>query len=129
MDELIAKISNVAGVGADQARRAISLVLNFVAKEAPQMNLPDLIAKIPGGSALLEEASEAAPEAEGLLGKIGGLLGGLGGEALALADRLKNEAGIELSKAEAVGAEIVSFLETKLGPDVSARIKSVLPGL
>jgi hypothetical protein len=56
------------------------------------------------------------------------MMGGFGGEALALADHLNNEAGIALGKAEAVGAEMLSFFGSKLGPDVTEKIRSVLPG-
>lgn len=99
-----------------------------MAKEAPQLNLPDLVARIPGGAQIMEEASAVGGQAGGLLSRIGGMMGGFGGEALALADHLNNEAGIALGKAEAVGAEILAYFEGKLGPEVTAKIRSVLPG-
>jgi hypothetical protein len=120
MEELVQRVSAAAGVDAETATKAIGLVLAFLKKEGPQLQIGQLIAALPGADELI--ASTASTSGGGIMGIIGG--GGL----MALAGQL-TAAGLDMGQMQAVGKELFAYAREKAGDDVVGEIAASVPGL
>jgi hypothetical protein len=114
MEELIARLTQAAGLDAPTARNAVGIILNFLRKEAPAEHVDQAVAALPG-------AAETAD--------IGGgeLASGSGG-LMALAGQLSS-AGLSMSQMQVVGRELFAYVREKAGEDVVGGLVAAVPGL
>ena len=126
MDELIARVAAAAGLPADQAARAINLVLAFLKKEAPS-EFGELQQFMPEAEQAVTAGEADHPKAGGLMGGLMSMIGG-GGGLMGLASQLT---GIGLSTGEmtSVGREILSFARDRAGDDRVSQVAHAIPGL
>lgn len=124
MEELVTRIAVAAGLDVDTARKAASIVLAFLAKEAPADAMAALFAAVPGAAEAA--ASADASEGGGLLGGLAGMMGG--GGVMALAGRL-NSAGVPMGDLPTLGKEFFAFGRERAGEDTVGAIVGAVPGL
>jgi hypothetical protein len=125
MDQLIARIVGTTGLDAEVVRKAVGLILAYLAKEGPEAEVAQLLAGMPG-------APEAVAAAEnggsgGLAGGLMGMLGGAGG-IMALGSKLM-AAGVPMDQMQSLGHEVLAFGRETAGDDVVADIVAKTPGL
>jgi hypothetical protein len=125
MEELIARLTQAAGIDAATAQNAVRIILNFLRNEAPAEQVDQAVAAIPG--AALAAESEATTGPGGLAAGLGGLMGGAGG-LIALAGQLTS-AGLSMSQMQTVGKELFAYVREKAGEDVVGGIVAAVPGL
>jgi hypothetical protein len=128
MDELIAKLTQAAGIDAATAQKAVGIILNFLRKQAPAEHVDQAVAAIPGAQ---EAADRQALAQEGGIGGaiagLGGLMGGDGG-LMVLAGQLTS-AGLSMGQMQAVGKTLFAHVREKAGEDVVGGIVGAVPGL
>ena len=128
MDELIAKLTQAAGVDEATARNAVGIILNFLKKEAPPEHVDKAIASVPGAEqAAAQQDAPASGLVGGAMAGLGGLMGGAGG-LMALAGQLTG-AGLSMGQMQAVGKELFAHVREKAGEDVVGGIVAAVPGL
>src|SRR6202030_2106023 len=117
MDELIAKLTQAAGIDAATAQKAVGIILNFLRKQAPAEHVDQAVAAIPAAQ---EAADQQALAQEGGIGGaiagLGGLMGGDGG-LMVLAGQLTS-AGLSMGQMQAVGKALFAHVREKAGEDV-----------
>ena len=130
MDELIAKLTQAAGIDAVTAEKAVGVIVNFLRKQAPAEPVQQAMAAIPGAHQAADQQAQAQEQDGGLggaLAGLGGLMGGDGG-LMALAGQLTS-AGLSMGQMEAVGKTLFAHVREKCGEDVVGEIVSAVPGL
>ncbi|MDJ1159417.1 DUF2267 domain-containing protein [Chelatococcus sp. SYSU_G07232] len=126
MDELIARITESAGLDAAVARKAVGIVLAFLQKEGPAAEVGQLVAALPGAEATIAEA-QGGSGGNGLAGMIGGLMGNAGG-IMGLAGQLTS-AGVSMGQMQPLGKALFAYAREKAGEDVVGPIVGAVPGL
>ena len=127
MDELIARVSQAAGVDPQVARQAVGEIFNFLKAEASPEALQELMDKIPGAhdqAASMGEA-EAPLGGGGLMGALGGLMGG---GLMGLAGKL-GSLGLGMGEMQTVGREVLGYARETAGEDKVGEIAAAIPGL
>jgi hypothetical protein len=127
MEELVARLSSLAGIDAATAEKAVAIILAFLEKEGPADAVSKLVDAIPGA----RDAVNATINAEGgggLMGMLGGMLGNMGGGITALGGQLMG-IGLDLGQMQTIGKELFAFASEKAGPEVVGKIVSEVPGL
>ncbi|MBV9517407.1 MAG: DUF2267 domain-containing protein [Hyphomicrobiales bacterium] len=129
MDELIAKLTQAAGIDAVTAEKAVGVIVNFLRKQAPAEPVEQAVAAIPGAKQAADQQGEAQEQGGmgGALAGLGGLMGGDGG-LMALAGQLTS-AGLSMGQMQAVGKTLFAHVREKCGEDVVGEIVSAVPGL
>ncbi|MFI5015089.1 MAG: DUF2267 domain-containing protein [Hyphomicrobiales bacterium] len=128
MDELIAKLTQTAGIDAATAQSAVAIILNFLKREAPAEHVEQAVAAIPGAQQAADQQVRAASGgAGGVMAGLGGLMGGAGG-LMALAGQLTG-AGLSMGQMQVVGKELFAHVREKAGEDVVGGIVAAVPGL
>lgn len=121
MDELIARLTDAAGIDQSTAQKAIEIILGFLKQSGPGDKVQELLAAIPG-------AEDAVADVDG--GRGGGILGGMGGMMGAMgAMNQLSSAGLNTGQVQSVAREIVGFAREKAGDDVVDEVISSIPGL
>ena len=125
MDELIARVAAAAGLPADQAQRAINLVLAFLKREAPS-EFAEMQQHLPGADNAVAAGEADDPKAGGMMGGLLNMIGN--GGLMSLASQLT---GIGLSTGEmtSVGKEIFSFAREREGDERVSQVAHAVPGL
>ncbi|MGL4975682.1 MAG: DUF2267 domain-containing protein [Bosea sp. (in: a-proteobacteria)] len=123
MEELISRITSVAGIDEGLAQKAIGIILGFLQKEGPAAEVGQMMAAMPGAEALIP----AAPASGGLMGMVGGMMGG-GGGVMALGGQLMG-AGLSMGQIQSVSKEMFAFGREKAGEDAMGAIVGAIPGL
>lgn len=123
MEELISRITSVAGIDEGLAQKAIGIILGFLQKEGPAAEVGEMMAAMPGAEALIP----AAPASGGLMGMVGGMMGG-GGGVMALGGQLMG-AGLSMGQIQSVSKEMFAFGREKAGEDAMGAIVGAIPGL
>ena len=126
MEELIAKLTQAAGIDPAKAQTAVAIILNFLKKEAPAEHVDQAVAAIPGAEEAAAQQAGAS-SGGGLMAGLGGLMGGAGG-LMALAGQLTS-AGLSMGQMQAVGKELFAHVREKAGDDVVGGIVAAVPGL
>jgi hypothetical protein len=126
MEEIISRVAAAAGIDNDTAKSAVAEILAFVKKEAPEGPVGEMLAKIPGGEALVASVANEGGGG-GLMGALGGLMGG-GGGLMALAGKLTG-LGLGMGEMQSVGKEVFAYAREKAGEDVVGQIAGAIPGL
>jgi len=131
MDNLIARVATAADITPDTARQAISLIVDFIEREAPKDAVDKLVASAPGLSAIV--ASGRATSGEGIGGMFKGLMGVAagtmgGGGIMALGSQLMG-LGLGMGEIQTVGKEVFAYAREVAGDDVVGEIAGAIPGL
>jgi hypothetical protein len=131
MDNLIARVATAADIPPDTARQAVSLIVDFVKREAPAEAVDKLLANAPALNAIV--ASGQATSGEGMGGMIKGLMGVAagamgGGGIMALGSQLMG-LGLGMGQIQTVGKEVFAYAREVAGDDVVGEIAGAIPGL
>jgi hypothetical protein len=111
MDQLIADVAAKAGVPPATARKALSIIIAFLAREAPPEKVGALLDKLPGAHELAAES--IARGSSGVMGVFNDLTG----------------AGLSMGGVQQVAKMFGAYARSKAGDaDVDAVIRSI-PGL
>lgn len=116
MDELVERLVAKIGIDRTAAQKAVGIILQFLAKEAPAEKVKPLLDKLPGA----EAAINAAPANSGGMFGMGGIMG-VGSRMMA--------AGLNMSEVQAVSREILGYAREKIGEDAVGQIVTAIPGL
>ena len=125
MEELINRIVAASGVGEEQAREAIAIILRFLQKDGPQEQMQQIFDALPGARELVAEREGKG--GGGLLGGLGNMMGG-GMGAMAALNELTS-AGLDMGEVQSVTKELVAYAKEKAGDDVVDEVVSQIPGL
>lgn len=125
MEELINRIVAASGVGEEQAREAIAIILKFLNKDGPEEQMQQIFDALPGARELVAEREGKG--GGGLLGGLGSMMGG-GMGAMAALNELTS-AGLDMGEVQSVTKELVAFAKEKAGDDVVDEVISQIPGL
>lgn len=109
MDELVAQIAANTGIDPGVARKAVVIVLKFLASEAPDRAGP-LIDGLPGAR---EALAGAADVSGGIMGVFGALTG----------------AGLGMGEVQGVAREFGTYARARLGNDAVDSVVGAIPGL
>jgi hypothetical protein len=129
MADLVAELASKAGVSADQARKGVGAVLEFLKSKLPNTDFSHIQKAIPGADQMIADAQKLPASSSGLLGKMGDMAGKLfGGGSGEMMNKLANT-GMS-------GEQITGFLPTlfdkikRFLPDwLVQKIESLIPGL
>lgn len=115
MDELIDRLVANVGIEKPTAEKAAGIILNFLKKEGPPDRVEDLVARLPGATALMESQRNG-----------GGMfdMGGIMGTGMKLMN-----AGLSMEQVRAVTKEIIAYARDKAGDGAVAEITAAIPGL
>jgi hypothetical protein len=128
MEEIIARLTSVAGVDPATAEKAVAMILAFLEKEGPADAVARLVDAIPGARDAVNTTINAEGSGGGLMGMLGGMLGNMGGGVTALGGQLMG-IGLDLGQMQTIGKELFAYGSEKAGPEVVGRIVSEVPGL
>jgi len=131
METLIARVAAATDATPDAARKAVALVLDFIAREAPDDAVELLFAKAPSLKAIIASGTTTGGEGmgrtvRGLMGAGAGAMGG--GGLLALGSDLM-ALGFDMSQIQAIGKEVLEYAREQAGDDVIGEIAEAIPGL
>jgi hypothetical protein len=132
MDNLIARVAGAAGVPADTARQAVSLVVDFIKREAPEDAVDRLLAQAPALNAIAASGSTSSGGegmgrvVKGLMGVAAGAMGG--GGIMALGANLM-ALGLDMGQIQTVGKEVFVYAREIAGDEVVGEISAAIPGL
>ena len=122
MEELVTRLKEKVGLSDPAARRAVDVVIEFLANEAPAGAMEDLADAVPGLSDVL---SRCAKEASVPLSTrhFGGMA-----RLMQVADRMM-AAGMTMSQVQQATHEVVAFARERAGDAAVDRIVTAIPGL
>jgi hypothetical protein len=131
MDNLIARVATAASITPESARQAVSLIVDFIKREAPAEAVDKLLAKAPALNSIV--ASGEATGGEGMGGFVKGLMGVAsgamgGGGIMALGSQLMG-LGLGMDQIQIVGKEVFAYAREVAGDDVVGEIAGAIPGL
>jgi hypothetical protein len=131
MDNLIARVATAAGTAPDTARQAVSLIVDFIKREAPQEAVDKLLAKAPALNAIVASGEGTSGEGmggivKGLMGVAAGAMGG--GGIMALGSQLMG-LGLGMGEIQTIGKEVFAYAREVAGDDVVGEIAGAIPGL
>ncbi len=110
MDQLIAEVAAKAGVTQAVARKALAIIVSFIAKAAPADKVAAVVDKLPGARDL---AKESTGKSSGLMGVFNDL----------------TSAGLGMSGVQTVARSFLTHAKAKAGDkEVDALVRSI-PGL
>jgi hypothetical protein len=119
MQELIDRIAAAANLTPEVAKKALRVVLAFIAREAPDEQANKLIDAIPGARELLEEGGQSGfPDALGF-----GSMGAMG------AFNELTGLGLSLHQIKTLAQEVMAFGREHAGEDTMGEIAANVPGL
>ena len=131
MEQIIAAIAAKVGIGEDQAKQGVGIMLNFLMKEGDAGVVGQLVSKIPGADDLL--AAHTADEG-GSGGGLGGMMGGLagamggGGGIMGLAGQLQG-IGLDMGEIQGMAREFSVQAKEIAGEDAVNAVAATVPGL
>ena len=114
MDELIGRITAKVGIGEEQAKKAVGIILTFLNSAAPPEKMDELLGAIEGSRAYVGEKKSSM---------FGGMMG-----AMAAMNELTG-IGLGMGEVQGVTKETVRFAREKAGEDLVNSIVSSIPGL
>jgi hypothetical protein len=128
MDEMIARVSQAAGVDAQVARQAVGEIFLFLKTEAAPDALQELMDKIPGSQDLAASMGEAeAPMGGGLMGALSSMMGG-GGGIMGLAGKLM-ALGLGMAEMQTIGRELFAYARDVAGEEIVNKVVASSPTL
>lgn len=117
MQEIIGRVTAVAGLDETTARKAIAIVLELIKSEAPAEQTNALFGKLQGAEELAAEA-----------GGSGGLFGAIGGSTVAAFSKL-TQAGLTTGQMQDAGKELIQYAKEQAGEDLVNDVINSIPGL
>ena len=128
MDEMIARVSQAAGVDAHVTQQAIGEIFVFLKSEVEPQALQDLMDKIPGAQELAASAGEAeAPmSGGGLMGALSSMMGG--GGIMGLAGKLM-ALGLGMAEMQTIGRELFAYAREVAGEEIVNKVVASSPTL
>jgi len=128
MDEMIARVSQAAGVDAQVTQQAIGEIFVFLKSEVEPQALQDLMDKIPGAQELAASMGEAeAPMGGGLMGALSSMMGG-GGGIMGLAGKLM-ALGLGMAEMQTIGRELFAYAREVAGEEIVNKVVASSPTL
>ena len=128
MDEMIARVSQAAGVDAQVTRQAVGEIFTFLKAEAPPEALQELMDKLPGAHDLAASFGEAqSPSGGGLLGALSSMMGG-GGGIMGLAGKLM-ALGLGMGEMQTIGRELFAYAREVAGDEAVNKVVGSVPAL
>ena len=135
MEEFIKAAAVQLGIGEDKIKSATGGLLGMIKEHAGEGLASDIMNKLPGASALVNESGGASGGGSVGGGMLGGLmssaskmLGGNAGKALGLAAVLKS-AGLSLDQTGSFVNMFADFVKSKLGDDLWNKVAEFIPDL
>ena len=127
-EDIITQLAGRCGINADQARKGLGAVLEFIKSKLPADAFAKVTAAVPGAERMMAAAQEGAPESSGgVLGAVTGAVGKLfGGGAGELVSKLTQQ-GFSAEQLQAFVPKVVEFLKARLSEDVVKKIIGMLP--
>lgn len=123
MQEIVTRIASAAGIDEGLAQTAVKIILNFLAKEAPEDKMSMLVEALPGASELMDGG-------EGGGGLVGGLLGSMGGMGGAMAAMNElSQAGLGMGDVKSVAGELITAAKENVDESIVDEIIGSVPGL
>jgi hypothetical protein len=131
MDNLIAQVATAASITPESARQAVSLIVDFIKREAPAEAVDKLLAKAPALNSIIASGDATGGEGmgrvvKGLMGVASGAMGG--GGIMALGSQLMG-LGLGMDQIQTVGKEVFAYARQVAGDDVVGEIAGAIPGL
>ena len=125
MKELVDMLTKNLGVSGAQAEGGAAVLFKAAKDKLGEGEFAKLLGGVPGVPDLLRKAPAAGG---GLGGLLGGLAGSMGGNAGAIATILSGfgKLGLTADHAKKFVPVILSFLRTKVGPDVITKLEQTL---
>lgn len=120
MKELIDRLTAKAGIDAGSAEKALSIILNFLNREAPADAMQQLLNAIPGSRDLIRAESSG--------GMMSGFASMMGMGAMGALSELTS-AGLSMNQVQIVTKEVIDYARAKVGEDVVGQIVGSIPGL
>ena len=128
MDEMIARVSQAAGVDAQVTRQAIGEIFVFLKSEVEPQALQDLMDKIPGAQELAASTGEveAPMGGGGLMGALSSMMGG--GGIMGLAGKLM-ALGLGMAEMQTIGRELFAYAREVAGEEIVNKVVASSPTL
>ena len=127
LQELIDRIVAAAGVPPEKAAKALGIILNLIQTQGNQNKVGELMDKLPGARALVEQhGGDGAGHGGG--GLLGMLAGGMMGGPLAAISKL-SAAGLSMDQIKALGTTTLDYAKEKAGPELVKEVAGAIPGL
>ena len=126
MDELIDRVATAASISADQARRAINLVLAFLKREAPN-EFTELQQYLPEAESAVSAGEADNPQIGGLMSGLMNMIGN-GGGLMKLASQLTSM-GLSTGEMTNIGREIFAYARERAGDERVNQVAQAIPGL
>ena len=129
MDEMIARVSQAAGVDAQVTRQAIGEIFIFLKSEVAPEALNELMDKLPGAHDLAASMGDAeAPiSGGGLMGALSSMMGG-GGGIMGLAGKLM-ALGLGMAEMQTIGREVFVYAREVAGEETVNKVVASSPTL
>ena len=126
MKELVDMLTQNLGVSGAQAEGGAAVLLKAAKDKLGGAEFGQLLGGVPGLTDLMHKAP--AGGGGGLGGLLGGLAGAMGGNAGAIATILQGfgKLGLTADHAKKFVPVILTFLRTKVGPDVITKLEQTL---
>ncbi len=118
MDELVARLSQAAGLDRAKASAAVKTILVFLDKEAPSDAVRELVHAMPGAEPVLEEGRAESSES-----------GGYAGFGAMAAYHALTAVGLSGSEVQVVTKELLAYSRETVGEETTGRIVGAVPGL
>lgn len=119
MNDVLMRIAAAAGLDEATTGKAVGLILGFLQKEGPAGPVGELLARFPGATDLIQQASGGG----GLMGMMGGMGGimGLGSQLMG--------AGLSMPQIQTVSKELFVAAREQVGDEKMGEIVQSIPGL
>jgi hypothetical protein len=125
MQELIDRIVDKTGLGADKAEKAIGIMFSLVKTQGDKSKVQQLFDAVPGADELIQQHGGDGARGGSLLGMLGG---GLMGGPLAAVSKLQ-AAGLNMDQIKVLGKETLGYAKEKAGDDLVRDVASSIPGI
>ena len=116
MDELVGRIAANVGISRPVAEKAVGIILEFLAREAPPETTGALLDRLPGSQAAIDTAREEG----GAFGALGGIMG--------VGTRLMG-AGLSMPEIQGITREIIAYAREQAGDEAVNRFMDAIPAL
>ncbi len=149
MQEMIERIAIQVGIDPDLAHKATSMIVDYIATNAPAEHVDTLKQYLPGFDDVAAQGAAFSQEQTGggggLMGAFGGLMGGGGiagalgslmggsqgsglGGALALLGNLQKD-GLDFSQVQSLAGGLLGELRGSAGDEVVDKLVAEIPGI
>src|SRR3954454_11003699 len=127
-EDIITTLASRCGINADQARKGLGAVLEFIKSKLPADLFSKVTAAVPGSDRMMAAAVSAPESGGGILGAVAGAVGRLfgGGGAAEVVSKLSGF-GFSAEQLESFLPKVMEFLRSRLPEDVMNKGSGLLP--